>query len=795
MKILGRLFCLVVLVLSFFTACDRPELKEPVKIRLNKELMSNLYVGQTQSLEVSITPNDAQVTLVWASDNEDVAVVDDEGNVTGVAPGTAEVTVTAEDAVAKCKVNVLAAIPEGIALNMDKLEMNIGQTYQLEAILTPDGARADDMQWNSSKESVATVEDGMVTAVSEGQAVITVICNGGKLAAECEVTVVKKGDEKVKVTSIRMPAELELNVGASSVLTVTVLPENAYDKTVTFSADGDCVSVDQTGNVLALKEGNAVVTATANDGSGTKAHCNVSVKSPSDEGVTAVMIRADGNASDVQVGKGLQLYMECLPLGVVPNNVAWTVDNESLAQVSQDGVITGLVAAKGSDNSWSKVVVTVNADGVTASMSLRVIPRQPESIEVDLPEGNQLKVGQEWNFNPRVLPEGLGYGVICSVMMPDNKFIASDIVAASAPGIMNAQFAVASNENLVYGSYRKDISINVYPYWVETISLPQSQDASVGMTLNLVPVFTSDVDGVQPTYKDVKWTSSNPSVAIVDERTGEITTLASGVTDITVITAHDWSVPSGAAHKSATCKLTVKAADTTLNVGDFYYSDGTWSSELNPSKTVIGVVFAKTDASTSDPLLARDYPGCTHGLVISTIEYTQQPFGSVSCYNGHGYYENLGYDASSIVDLDKPNGYGNTLAHAALNASRPDYCTLFNATDGVLAQHTVDVPASAGAWYVPSYKEMEMINDYRDVINASLQMAGGQKIADPYAKEESFDENRSSDWYWTSTIYGLWYAMAGTYDHYVYAFDISKGGWTTSQQPTAKCKVRVVLAF
>ena len=97
MKILGRLFCLVVLVLSFFTACDRPELKEPVKIRLNKELMSNLYVGQTQSLEVSITPNDAQVTLVWASDNEDVAVVDDEGNVTGVAPGTAEVTVTAED--------------------------------------------------------------------------------------------------------------------------------------------------------------------------------------------------------------------------------------------------------------------------------------------------------------------------------------------------------------------------------------------------------------------------------------------------------------------------------------------------------------------------------------------------------------------------------------------------------------------------------------------------------------------------------------------------------------------------
>ena len=88
-----------------------------------------------------------------------------------------------------------------------------------------------------------------------------------------------------------------------------------------------------------------------------------------------------------------------------------------------------------------------------------------------------------------------------------------------------------------------------------------------------------------------------------------------------------------------------------------------------------------------------------------------------------------------------------------------------------------------------------MINASRDVINASLQTAGGQKIADPYEKEESFDENRSSDWYWTSTIYGKGYANAGTYDHYLYAFDISKGGWTTSQQPNAKCKVRVILAF
>lgn len=798
MKILGRLFGLVAAVICLFAACEQPEIKEPVKIRLNKELMSGLSVGATQQLEVTVTPADAQVTLVWASDNESVAVVDDQGNVTAVAPGTAEVSVTADEAVAKCKVNVIALKPQGVSLDVETLEMTVGQTRQLEAALTPEGAQAEDIHWSSSKESVATVKDGNVTAVSEGKAIITVSCNGGKLMAECEVTVKEpeEPEETVLVSSITMTSNLNLKVGASSVLSVTVLPENATDKTVTYTVDGDCVSVDKTGTVVALTEGTAVVTATANDGSGVKAECavNVTVPDPEDVIVTAVVIRAEGNASDVQVEKGLQLYAQCLPEGAVPNTVSWTVDKQELAQVDKNGLVKGIHAVK-ADGEWSKVTVTVNADGVTSSLSLRVIPRQPESIEVDLPENNQLKIGQEWNFNPRVLPEGLGYGVVCSIMMPGNNFIASDVVAASLPGVMNAQFAVASHDNLVYSSYRRDVSLNVYPYWVETISLPQTQEISVGMTLNLMPVFTSDVDGVQPTYKEVKWTSSNPSVAKVDERTGEITALSAGVANITVTTAHDWSVPGGSTQKSATCELTVKDEDGSLNVGDFYYSDGTWSSELDPSKEVIGVIFAKANATTSDPLLAKDYPGCTHGLVISTQEYTQQVFGSVSCYYGHGYYADLGYDAASIVDIDKPNGYGNTLAHAALNASKPDYCTLFNAADGVLAQHDVAVPSAASAWYVPSYKEMAMINDSRDVINASLQTAGGQKIADPYEREESFDDKRSSDWYWTSTIYGKGYANAGTYDHYLYPFDISKGGWTTSQQPNANCKVRVILAF
>ena len=790
-------FLMAALVLA---GCQKPVEEEPVTIRLNKTLISSLPVGSTQTLTATIAPEGAKVTVVWSSEDDAVAVVNENGEVTGVAPGTTVISARAEESVATCKVTVTEVKPTAIKLSAETLKLAVEEQHVLEVVLTPSNAVADDLTWFTSDDKVAVVDqNGTVTAVAEEKATITVKCNGGTLAATCQVEVVSK-EEEVKVTSIALePASLSLEEGQKGTLNVVVTPANAVVEDLQWeTSDAEVASISE-GEVTALKAGKAVITAKCNAGA-FSATCQITVTEkavtpPDEDAVKSVVIFAEENASDIQVGKTVQLTARYEPATAKPENISWTVDRSDLAHVDQNGLVKGVYTVKGSDGEWPKATVTLTVDGVSSSVSLRVIPPQPESIEVDLPQSGSLKIGEQWDFNPRVIPSDLGYSVISSIMMPGNNFIASAVVSSPAPGTMNAQFAVASHDNLVYGSYRKDISLNVFPYWVETISLPQAQETSVGMTLNLMPVFTSDVEGVQPTYKDVKWTSSNPSVAKVNERTGEITTLAAGVADITVTTAHDWSVPSGSAHKTATCELTVKAEDSTLNVGDFYYSDGTWSSELDPSKTVIGVVFAKANASTSDPLLAKDYPGCTHGLVISTQEYTQQAFGSVSCYNGHGYYANLGYDAASIVDTDKPNGYGNTLAHAALNASKPDYCSLFNAADGVLAQHAVAVPSTASAWYVPSYKEMSMINDSRDVVNASLQAAGGQKVADPYAKEESFDDNRSSDWYWTSTIYGLWYANAGTYDHYLYAFDISKGGWTTSQQPNAKCKVRVILAF
>lgn len=800
MKYVFRYLLIICLAACALSGCKKAELSEPVTVTLNRELISSLEVGERQQLVADVKPEGADVSLVWESSDENIAVVNDEGFVTGVAAGEAEITVKAGEATDVCKVVVCAKKPVKIELVPDELEMTAGTQRTLEVVYTPAGSAADDLEWASSDKSVVTVDQkGNLMALKQGEAVISAKCQKGLVAAACKVTVIIE-ETTIKATDIHLnKSAVELNVGEMTTLVATFTPADAQvDDLMWHSSDAEVVTVDN-GKILAIKPGKVTVTASCYDGV-LSASCEVTVNEPQEipDDLISVVIVADGNASDVQVGTSLKLNAYFTPSDAKPANVIWTVDNSNLATVDQSGCLTGVSANK-LDADWENVTVTVVADSKTANIAIRVIPRQPEDIVVDLPAEGHIKVGQEWYFNPRVIPEGLGYTVYCSSSLPGGKVqndIYSKYVSAEA-GTITVLMAVSDTENLVYKSFRKEVSLAVHPYWVKSVSLPADQEMEVGTTMSLVPAFTSDVDGVQPTYKDVKWTSSNPSVASVNEKTGEITSHAAGVADITVTTTSGWAVPSGEAHKSATCRLTVTQPNVELNVGDYYYSDGTWSSELNPSKKVIGIVFAKVNATTSDELLAQDYPGCTHGLVLSTVEYASQDFGYVSTYSGHGNYKNLGYDPTAVVNTDKPNGYGNTLAHTAMNGYKPDHCTFFNAADGVVATHSaaVAVPKSASPWYIPSYKEMTMINENSDVINAALAAAGGQEIAEPYLREESFDENRTSDWYWTSTIYGKGYSD-GTFDHFKYAFDISKNGWTSSQLAgSILCKVRVVLAF
>lgn len=162
-------------------------------ITLNKNTLA-LTVGGSETLTATVYPENAtNKDVTWSSDNENAATVDANGTVTAVGEGEAIITATTEDGkyTATCTVKVSPApvAANGVTLTPDKTTLNVGEKQTLTATVLPAYATNKNVTWVSSDTSVATVENGVVTAVGKGTATITVTTEDGGYTATCEVTV------------------------------------------------------------------------------------------------------------------------------------------------------------------------------------------------------------------------------------------------------------------------------------------------------------------------------------------------------------------------------------------------------------------------------------------------------------------------------------------------------------------------------------------------------------------------------------------------------------------------------
>lgn len=237
-------------------------------ITLDKTTLS-LSVGETAQLTATVKPDDAtDKTVAWSSSDESVAKVDN-GKVTALKSGKATVTAECGGRTAECAITVTVPV-SSITLDKTTLSLAVGETATLAATVKPDDATDKTVAWSSSDESVASVDNGKVTALKSGKATITAK-SGGK-TAECAVTVA------VPVSSITLDkTALSLAIGETATLTATVKPDDATDKTVVWSSSDESIAKVDNGKVMALKIGSAIVTATAASFS---VSCNVTVIHP-----------------------------------------------------------------------------------------------------------------------------------------------------------------------------------------------------------------------------------------------------------------------------------------------------------------------------------------------------------------------------------------------------------------------------------------------------------------------------------------------------------------------------------
>ena len=203
---------------------------------------AGVVVGGEKQLTATVEPTDADAyTITWSSDKTDIATVDEDGKVTGVAAGTATITATVDGTTISdtCTVTVTAATVAATGVSLDKttLELTEGDTAALKATVAPADATNTNVTWSSSKESVATVdENGTVTAVASGDATITVTTEDGGYTATCAVTVTAASSDDDSTLSNTHTFEKSQwgDYVESTIVSISTADLNATD-TITFT--------------------------------------------------------------------------------------------------------------------------------------------------------------------------------------------------------------------------------------------------------------------------------------------------------------------------------------------------------------------------------------------------------------------------------------------------------------------------------------------------------------------------------------------------------------------------------
>lgn len=152
-------------------------------------------LGSTTQLDAVITNDRAtNKNVTWSSSNTSKMKVDSNGVVTCMAvsyPATAVITATTEDGgfTASCEVTFVKQKVDSVSVDITELTLTQGASQSVQAVINPSDATIKDVVWSTSNQEVATVENGVVTGVSVGDAVITVTTNDGGFTADCSVKV------------------------------------------------------------------------------------------------------------------------------------------------------------------------------------------------------------------------------------------------------------------------------------------------------------------------------------------------------------------------------------------------------------------------------------------------------------------------------------------------------------------------------------------------------------------------------------------------------------------------------
>ena len=483
-----------------------------------------LKEGETNRLVATVSPSNAtDKTISWATSNPAIVSVDKEGNVKGVAVGTATVAASHGNLSDACKITVTASAVAVTSISLDKTTLALAEqdTYQLTATVNPDNATDKTVTWSTANAAIATVSDkGLVTAVAEGTTTIT--AKAGDKTATCTVTVSKK---VIPITSVTLnKTSITLTEQETFQLSASVSPDNATDKTVGWSSSNTAIAtVSNNGLVTAVKEGSTTITAKAGDKTAT---CTVTV-SKKVIPVTAITLNKTSLALTEQ--ESFQLSAAVSPDDATDKTVTWSSSNTSVATVSQNGLVTAIAVGS--------ATITATAGEKKATCTVTVNRRVVPATSITLDYVNiEIAKGKMVTLHATVLPEDATDKTV--TWKSSNTSIATVNNNGNVTAIKAGTATITASIGGLSASCVVKVIIPVTSIALNITSKTLKENDTLKLTATVKPN-----DATNPS---VTWTTDNPSVATVDN-VGTVTALSEGTAIITAM----------AGEMTATCTITV----------------------------------------------------------------------------------------------------------------------------------------------------------------------------------------------------------------------------------------------
>lgn len=402
-------------VLEDGTILTKEDLEDNKKLpKLLQKTNIVLEVGERKTIE--LTNNDNIENAEWKNYNDTIVEIENNEtnskkiDIVGKSVGTAIIEVTVEikngdkttTSTEQCTVTVKQKYDgyvEKIILDKTECEIDLSseeKTIQLNATVEPENVKAN-LEWSSSDPTVAKVdENGLVTGIKNGNAIINVTIKGSDKSAQCRVSVVTNPKE---IILDKTELTLDLTEHPNENIIATVLPEIAMNAEITWNtSDSSRVKISSNENIVTVTglkntDNNTPVEITASTKNGKKAVCKITVvTSPSSITVSPANISLDtGDQSTYKLIATIHPDTANTNTGIT-----WSSNNTSVATVNEK---TGEVTLK----KYGDVIITAKTSNGRTGQSIMKINTKIRKIELE-PKNINVGINKQKTITAKITP-------------------------------------------------------------------------------------------------------------------------------------------------------------------------------------------------------------------------------------------------------------------------------------------------------------------------------------------------------------------------------------------------------